>query len=239
MPLSEKRYTIINNAIKTLFERRVFYKKTGLTHDDLMEFFVAPEDREAVIAAGKLFSHARGGTFAAKVPDAQGREVKLWVAAQDVKGHKAFMQPNYIGKKFFGNPESEAYQRLQEYLSWRTDIGRAFGRTQAVFLELNNRCETVSQMRFVWPSLVALAGVDEATQGLADQIREHKAPTRLPAIHPVIRQWAHESAELITQSLLLPNHQGKEKPSEQVEIGVTFFETDEKPWDPGSRCAVY
>jgi hypothetical protein len=223
----------LRGSIRVLLNRVLHYKKSPLTHADLMEMFVDPDDVEAVKKAGKLFSHARGGGFGHNfVEPGTDNSCRLWISSVDTKSKKAFMHPDYMGERFFGNRDGEAMQRLNEWITWRLDASRQFGRVAAVLNRLNEICDDATQVRFVFPTLVALAGSNEGLQDFADKIRDHKAPKRLPAIHPGLREWVASSEVTVTKALLLPNPASQPRKSEEpVTLELSSYTLEKLPWD--------
>ncbi len=73
-------------------------------------------------------------------------------------------------------------ERLEDWVIGRVEQNFEISRADLLLNYLNNNCETPSQIRYLWPSILALCSLDKANEKLVefgDKLRELKSPRAL------------------------------------------------------------
>src|SRR4051794_13617712 len=97
---SGARFDALTAAVRYLYGRVCIYRKSSLTHEDLLNLFIRPKDHQACLDAVKLFGGA-GGTFQTWVPvPEQDNKVYIEMTQLLSKTHKGFVVPKYAGEFF-------------------------------------------------------------------------------------------------------------------------------------------
>jgi hypothetical protein len=200
---SPKRINLLQDTIRDLHRRVIHHHRSGLTNDDVIQLFVRPEHRELVREVAKVARNINlGGEFTVSVAAPGDEPLKVTIAV--TRSKDGFLVPDYAGTVAFDVDEGEAGQRLLKWVKRRLQHSKEWTLTLAVFNELAQVCTTPKQMRFLWPSIVALLGMTEGLESVADSVREFKAPSDLPSLHPALRDACRETSTVISRALLLP-----------------------------------
>jgi hypothetical protein len=199
---SAKRIELLQGTIRDLHRRVLHHHRSDLTSDDAIQLFVRPEHRELVREVAKIArSMDVGGEFTVSLAAPGDEPLKVSIAV--TRSRDGFLVPDYAGDEIF-NLESDVGQRLLKWVKRRLQHTKEWTLTLAVFNELAQVCTTPKQMRFLWPSIVALLGMTEGLESVADSVREFKAPSDLPSLHPALRDACRETSTVISRALLLP-----------------------------------
>lgn len=198
------RSSRIANAVHTAkrFRQRMMNLVThGLTHEDAVQMFVAPEHQTMALEAPKHFIttysrlHARS-----KYELSDGYAADVVVACEDIINPAP---PNPRRHTF--NLEHPAFPRLLSYVEAQSETIKAWGLVIATLQGLSEECSSEAQMRYFWPSLLSLYdhSNDEEAQKFADTIRAPKTPRVIPALPQWLISACRETSVTIATATLL------------------------------------
>jgi hypothetical protein len=221
---SPRRTGMVQENIKALFDRSLKFKRSGLSHQDLLELFVEPEHRKMVVEVVKICGVGGDCHFSAKVKGAA-----LWINTTTTDDAPGFAAPEYMGKRIF--EKGEARERLLAWVNWRVTLGHDWGLVLATFNQLQEQCDTAQTLRFFWPPVVALLGMSEDLAGAADKIGNYKTPSNIPRLHPALLEACRSTAGTIARAMLLPDpSKVTPEPDKEVSISCRDYELAPLPW---------
>src|SRR5690606_17637319 len=91
------------------------------------------------------------------------------------------------------------------------EISGQWGDVRHVFDQLQDRLDTPAQMRYVWPSIMAIMDFsanlaeDESLLKLRHKLLPLKVPQKLPLVPHELRALIRQTAATVTMSTLLPD----------------------------------
>jgi hypothetical protein len=240
---NDKQTASVQSVISKLYSRAVAHKACTLTHEDMKHLLVRPEHFKAVDEARELFGNSSGETVDIKAPDphSKGGELVIGVELAVTRDEPGFPFPTYVGQQLFGDADSEARKKLDAWIKWRTRVGREWCLANAVFQELNRRCNTPAQMRYFWSSIVGILTLcdDEKVRAKADKLRAYKAPSGIPRVEKELAEACRGASAIISKGLLYPEPEGTPVAERgSVKLSMSSFATAPRPWDPTRVCTL-
>lgn len=204
--LNGNKHAYMLSAIQVLQNRMVGYVNFDLTHEDFLNLFVSQHLHETAIEVPKYFHLPyRSSNVQHSVALASVNQTCTFVAQlHETKGKIAPMVPREIIKHPEENPQ---FMPVLEVLEQMSDMTRRFALAKRVLTELDKRCSTPQQMRFLWPTMLVLMdnSVDDATKNAANKLRAVRAPKTFPALPAWLRMACKDSSEIITAASLIPD----------------------------------
>ena len=204
--LNGNKHAYMLSAIQVLQNRMSGHINCDLTHEDFLNLFVPQHLHETAIEVPKYFHLPyRSSNVQHSVALASVNQTCTFVAQlHEAKGKHAPMVPREIIKHSEENPQ---FMPVLEVLEQMSDMARRFALAKRVLTELDKRCSTPQQMRFLWPTMLVLMdnSVDDATKNAANKLRAVRAPKTFPALPAWLRMACKDSSEIITAASLIPD----------------------------------
>jgi hypothetical protein len=156
----------INENIKVLFNRLKAVSKMTITHEEFLQLFVPAEHRDTYRSIAVLAE--TGSSFARFGWGDTHLRLRL--------NHQTASYPPPIPRSMILQHDApeELVERIKVWMISGGDASRDFGRVRAVFNMLNEKL-TKAQVRFVWPSIMALCNVNDTLAPLALELQDLKA----------------------------------------------------------------
>jgi hypothetical protein len=211
----------IQGACKTLARRclRTVTPFPDLTYDDLLNL-IAPEEKHVFLRGVR--HHAALGRYDAATTgflSIDGDSIfTLKINGNDRDAPLIPRQAKIQESWFNGSEKAEQFKR---HLRERIEVLQDWGRVLTVFNGLNDICTTPAQVRYMWPSVLALldvAGLDD----LRSKIAPFKVPGTgsLPPCPLPLRVAIKKSSTTIAMASLLPKLEDQEPPEQNVTIEI-------------------
>jgi len=204
-PLRRYDYQLREN-ITTLKQRMGRLNRLSFTHDEFLALFAPVEDHDILKRAAEVANVTASGGSALcmfKHHGVTGEAVQMMFV---VSADGAPLMPR--NTTVLRNAPKELVDRLVTWANREIEVAMQFSRAENLIYWLNNHCDTKDQVRFIWPTILALCSVREGTVQLADKIREFKPARKLPTLPMEVRAACRETAGTIATALLLdPNEE--------------------------------
>lgn len=108
--------------------------------------------------------------------------------------------------------------KLTSWIIDRAEINFSISRIKLVLGWLDNHCQTPSQLRFLWPSLIGLCSLNDLTADFGHRLREVRPPTTMPFLPPEVKAACRTTAGTVASTMLLPDPEAAEAPPVSVQI---------------------
>ncbi|WP_454627691.1 hypothetical protein [Bradyrhizobium cenepequi] len=190
----------INKNIGLMFSRLKKVSTKTISHDDFINLFVPRDHRDAFREMAILADTGYGRSARYK-----WGEFNLRFSLNDRPGK----YPPPIPRRLIVQedaPEDLIYA-ITEWSRNGGDASGDFGRVRKLFEVLNDKLSK-SEMRFVWPSILAICGADEtnvvAKQAAAD-LQQVRTPAGVVSLPPGLRAACRKTADTIAMVGLIPH----------------------------------
>jgi hypothetical protein len=185
-----------NGATKVLFNRVISYNQPPFTQEDILTLLVPESDRDVlrrapIVGADNYMTNTCGP---------QWRTIYLEIELRHLPNTARPLAPR--SPILQEDAPQELINRMDEWVHRRRAIGLEFARVDQVVKHLNGVCKLPSQVRYAWPSIVALASMNEFTQQIGRNLTTFKRPRSLPPIHD-IRESLQKASATVSSALLL------------------------------------
>jgi hypothetical protein len=193
---NEKQHNKILTAVENAAHADLRGVPLELTHNDLLMLFVEPDDRQRVLEGRELFGVSR--TYIKthwQIPGGGDSDLmELGLTMQTGKTAPGFPFPVYMGERTFRD-DPEAAEKLDAWVSWRAETGWAWSKVWSLVYELSTRCRTPQEVRFFFPSIVALLQLtgDAKLCALSEKLREFRTPPTVASIPREMRAACDEA----------------------------------------------
>jgi hypothetical protein len=188
----EKQLSALIKQITTLQHRMHATNELNLTHDNFLELLVPPEDHY-VMKRAPIISYVYCSECAYAWP------LPLCRTRFTLRGANRPAVPSIPALQPTACPKLVEY--VTQWLERHIEINTDFGRARLVLALLNDHCTNPTQVKFFWPSIMALCGqVDELNTLFA----EARRPNHIPSLPVGLRQACQRSATTIALAQLLP-----------------------------------
>ena len=184
----------INENITTLFKRLKMVSKMTITHEQFLSLFVPAEHREMFRAMANL---SDTGTW--RRAHCQWSNSKLMFHLNE---SGAYPPPVPRDMVLQHDAPADLVESISAWIRKGGDASADFGRVSAVFNKLNEEL-TKPQIRFVWPSIIALCNVTEVLGPTAAELQELK-PIGGVALPRGLLQACRKTAATIALAGLIP-----------------------------------
>lgn len=207
--ISRRHYDQLEASLTALSSKWCDFHNVGLSHDEFLALFAPPEHHKMLKEAAEIaqvdsnggyhnvaFSHERFKT-------AFGSEtVHLCFHLRPQNGLAPLMPRNTV---ILSTAFPETLERLADWVIERVKINTSINRAKAVLSWLANNCSTANEVRFLWPTLIAVASLHDDTKDFGHKLREVRAPKSLPAIPFEVKAGLKASAGAVASAMLLGN----------------------------------
>jgi hypothetical protein len=196
------RYTCeLDRAIDTLRERMKRLNRVQFTHDEFLALFAPKEHWDILKTAADVADiTAAGGLHVSEYTN--GSPVGEMTISFVVSAAAAPLMPR--NKSVLPHAPKELIDRLDAWVAVEIEIGYGFARAKALLSWLEANCTTKDQMRFLWPSLLALCSLRPYLADLGDRIQEFKPQRSLPEMPMEVRAACKSTSGIIASAMMLP-----------------------------------
>jgi hypothetical protein len=190
----------IERNIYAMFYRLKKVSSKNISHNDFISMFVPAHDRQMY----RTIAIVAGVTGSGRALHKWG-DVVLGFALNQVPG-LAFPPP--IPRSMVLQPDAPE-ELVQNITAWSLNGGDAsgdFGRVMKLFKTLNEEL-TRSQLRFVWPSIIAICRCDPDVAHIVeigDELQELKAPAIQPVLPHGLLLACRKTAASVALASLIP-----------------------------------
>lgn len=201
----------MRTAVAIMASKMAQIKPLILTHEEVLDV-IAPKEHHAILreAATIAAVDSDNEEFGVNVPHDMGEKglIGLTMCMHDVGDKTAPLRPRH--PSYLRTPETvETRLKIHNWIDWRLEIGREFGVVQYALNILAAKCTKAEEVRFLFPSVLALCspqdnGYDMDLQAFHDKVRDFIAPRHLPSLTPSERKAIREAAGYISAASMLP-----------------------------------
>ena len=230
----------IKQVIRRLGNRIINSHRTDVTADELFELYTKPQDHEVLT---RVFDLVQLDTSISRIQhpfNVEGGAVTLQIYLDFTKIEKKWLVPRYSSKGMVaGAHMTEAGAKLTKWVAKRIALGRECALVEAVFDELNWRCNAAG-LKFFMPSVLDFLDMIEDDKRAAEQ-REKLSMARVPALPALPRAMIDVLPQIkatVARARLM------DKKSEDVVYGKVRFAISasskglgETPW--GTTLTIY
>jgi hypothetical protein len=219
MAFSGTDYFAFRRNIHSMYSQHERFEQCTLTHDDVMELFVEPQDRLALRNASHLF-HIENLPARAEFTEITPHKLAQSAVTYKVTltGHRDFGLPKYA-RSIQPHANAELVQRLLGTANAKLQLSMEYKLVEQTLEALNEVCNTPGQMAFFWPSIFVIMEQPWGRADFSAKLREdlRKTPKKIPGMSPELRQACQETA------LTLAAYQMLGKPPEHIEtVQINF-----------------
>lgn len=146
--------------------------------------------------------------------------VRLSIA---VSGANAPLMPRSASVDPYWLVNSEAGQKIARRAEQMATIADDWGCVKHVWSELNDHLGSEAQMRFVWPSVLAIMGAvgDEGLDRKRDKLLPLKVPGKIPNVPVGLRALIRRASTIVAMSSFLPPASDAASVSGNVKLSMT------------------
>jgi hypothetical protein len=186
----------IKENIRTLYHRVKAVSTIPLTHEQFASLFIPAEHREMYreIATLARTESACGTTF-------DWGSTRLWIQMNRHDGQNPLPIPRDVVLQ-----HDAPHELVSDITSWVANGGDAsgeFGRVHALFNILNDTM-TKGQIRFVWPSILAILSVNPILSETLKELQEVKVPAKQPELPRGLLAACRKTAMVVATASLIP-----------------------------------
>jgi len=184
----ERELGALQVQVSQMHARHLAFEPCTVTHDDLLELCVRPEDRDFVMRVGDLYN-VRDLPTSVSIKDASS-DVHFDLT---MRGQPRFAFPKYAHSVITteGKPGCDAVIAMMKA---RLEINRAYALVKKTLEYLHAECSTPSQVSFLWPAINVIASKLDPMP-LHDKLAI--VPKTIVSVYPELRQAIKETAETI------------------------------------------
>jgi hypothetical protein len=206
--LPQQHGYVIDQTIHGLGQKWSSFHNIGFSHDEFLELFVSREHADMLKTVADIahVGNSPGGWLHAefahsRLTAALGVEkANLMFGVNPVKDYAPLLPRNNV---VLESAPPEVLDRLADWVIERAEIGFNISRARLVYNWLNTKCKTANEMRFLWPSIVALCSLDERTQEYGAKLRDVKPPKAVAFLPPEVKEGCRKAAGTIASAMLL------------------------------------
>lgn len=197
MVFDSKTMGVFTEAITALFNRVLSYNPPPLTHENILTMFVPEGDRDVlkrahIVGADNYLKNSFEVQWA-------GYCLHIEMNSHGVD-HRRGLAPRNPYMQDDAPPE--LINSLEAWVKRRVAIGTDFSRVNVVLHSLNEICTQPTQMRYAWPSIVALAGMSNVTRKIGNTMDRFKQPRTIPRTQD-LRHPLQMASATVASALLL------------------------------------
>lgn len=188
----------IEQNIKTLFKRLKIVTKMQITHEDFLSLFVPSEHRQMYRDIGAV---AKTGDRRVAHITWGGADLTFQLFDRPESPYPPLAPRDLVVQS---DAPPELIAKIDHWM--RSGVGDAsgeMGRVDALFNKLNDLL-TKGQMRFVWPSIIALCNVTPVLSDVASELQSCRVPTNPPNLPHGLLLACRKTAETIAMAGLIP-----------------------------------
>jgi len=197
----------LENSITKLGEKWINFHNVGFSHAEFLTMFAPEGHWEFLNSASEIAEvNASGGWRDSEFNDPRFTEafgsshVRLMFQVHLINNRAPLMPRN---KVILASIPQDVRDKLTSWVIERTEIMFNINRVRAVLSWLSTHCDSGPQIRFLWPSIIALASLNESTHDLGDRLRELRPPRSLPALPSEVKAGCRMASTTIASAMLL------------------------------------
>lgn len=200
----EYKFAELDTAVTTLFQRMVATNpQPVLTSAELVSLFAPLEHRDMLRETPRIsssVSYRYREELKVKLGNLGLVEFEL-INRDD--GDGSALMPKNPAVQPDADPEKIA--QITQWVTWRRDVGYQFGRVKGLLNRLDSYCKSPRQVRYVWPSVLALARMssEDAMKDLANELEDFREPRNMPPISAEMREVCRKASTTVAGALLL------------------------------------
>jgi hypothetical protein len=219
---SERAYQTIRQSISGLRHRAYAHASDApFRVDQILDLITPPEHRAALRTAAEVANiedfygheHLHLGTLF-------GPEVR--VTLKHTTRTKILVPQD---PQLQSDADPELMTAFTQWVTAGIQLEKDWGRVRHVFDVLAKRCASPSQVRYVWPSIVALCKMRIETEELARQLADFRQPRNLPKMDLPFMEACRKAAATVTTALFLDDTPSPKK--------ALYIQVDHATWDEG------
>lgn len=197
-------YWKIYHTIRSLGMKWANLHNVGFTHDEFLEMFASAEE-QAILREANAITHPgiKGGVHVGNIFD--GRFAPLGARAIEFEmllyGTEAPLRP--LNTRVREDAPAHLRDKLVTHILERSEINFNVSRALRVWTWLCDNCATPSEVRFIWPTVIGLCALDEATKDFGDKLRELKQPKKIPRLPKEVIEGCRRAAGTMASGMLL------------------------------------
>ena len=202
--------TGMRNAITTMARRMANIHPLILSHDEVLNLIAPPEHHKILREAAEVAMIERSDAdFQIKVPTVTHGIVDVEMCLHTVDDKIAPLRPRF--PSYYATPETESVRKkIHEWINWRMEIGREYGIVRFALDTLAAKCRTAEEVRFQFPSVLALCApsdteYDAYLQEFHDKVRDFVTPRNSPALTVTERKAIRAAAGYVSAASMLPD----------------------------------
>ena len=189
---SRKVASAVEAAISELKQRELFWAdELRLTPDDILGAIASPSDAEALKRAGEL-TLRRGVQLNHEKHVSVGGD-GFYLKVYGVR----WVSPN----NWVLEAGTHVSDEIVRHVGVTKDIKAKWSRISFAMGELDRNCETLAQVRFFMPAIVALLRMREETNGIADRLTDFKVPRSIPRVSDGVRDICRSASADVAQAM--------------------------------------
>lgn len=217
----------LQEGLKALYNRVLSTNQLNLTHDEFYTLFVDPDVRYILKRAPEVGNCNYMTSVCACPWNVQVAATLAFNLLQTAGMAHSPLAPR--NPELQPNAPSDLVTRVDDWVARRVQIGTDFSRANVVLEHLDTQCSSGSQVRYAWPSVVALARMNEATHKLAEQLAPFRQPRTIPPLTYEFRQALRKASATVSGALLLED----DIPQVPTEVTVVEVKGMAKVDEPG------
>lgn len=199
----------LETVIQAVGDKWERFHNVGFTHDEFLSLFAPVEHHKLLREASEIaeVEVVGGGCHYASFTHSKFSEVfgsptvQLNFFVHNSAANPAPLLPrNHV---VLASADPQVISKLAEWVIERGEIGFGIARVKAVLNYLDINCSTPNEVRFIWPTLLALCSRDDELANFADKLREVRPPKSMPPLPPEVRAGVRASAGTIASAMLL------------------------------------
>jgi len=199
------------DATTIVFRRLEEAVALSLSYDEYLSLFLDDDKKYVLMEASKLVVRSPGVSSMFHVPRQLVHNIS---ALSDVAMSRltlsvfvksppsvSYLVPNGTIRH---DAPSELVSRVVNWASKSVELGISINRIRALLWYLDRECDNGAQIRFLWPSILALCAFYEGTKELGDRLRVLKPPRSLPSLPQEVKLNCRLTAQTIAAAQLMP-----------------------------------
>jgi len=214
----------LHNALNEVKARLNNLHQISFTHEEYLAMF-APEDDHRILKEASKVAHvgSGGGQFGMDFKSHRfaafgSNEVGLNFTIHEIEGWAPLMHRN---TKILRDAPVHLVARLEDWVLASVEHNFEVSRASSLLSFLDENCETPRQVRYLWPSILALCAMNESTMEFGDKLRPLKVPRALPAMDDYVKAAFKRTAGIIAGASLLPHSDTHEAVLHPVAVRLT------------------
>lgn len=196
MAFTNPDFFALRRNIHSMYTQHAAFEQCTLTHDDLKELFVNPQDYAAVEAAARLYGVDKLNSRAEFTELTPHRLADAAVTYRvTMRGIRRWALPTYANH-ILPSANEALKEKLFDTALNKLQLSIEYGLVEKTLETLNTVCATPGQVAFFWPSIFIIANQPWARNDFSSKLHAdlQKKPKTIPGVSPGLRQACQETA---------------------------------------------